>query len=128
MKNKKLWPLFLLLGISIVTLAQAPKKPVPPPATAPKSQEKLTSDYPTYTLSDLREPFVGIGGTDMIVVSDKDGKLMIKVTQDGKITYGPGYTPDAAARTFWEVLARYYPIVCEEQKPRQFSHPRPPSR
>jgi len=63
-------------------------------------------------------PTVAIAGSKILFVKDKDGNLMVNIDQQGKVTYGEKYKPDDAAKTFWEVLAKYYPVVCEQQKPK----------
>lgn len=40
-----------------------------------------------------------------------DGNLLVCVGRDGKVEYGSNYTPDEAARIFWEALGRYAPSV-----------------
>ena len=57
-------------------------------------------------------PSIGIGGSQIFFVKDEDGNLMVNIDQQGKVTYGEKYKPDDAAKTFWNVLAKYYPIVC----------------
>lgn len=65
-----------------------------------------------------RQPMVMIGGGNIIEIKDKDGKLMVLVSADGKITYGDDYPPAASARVFWEKLAEAYPVVCKaKEKP-----------
>ncbi len=56
------------------------------------------------------------GNLLMFIIADKDGNEMVKVTSNGDVSYGKGYTPDQAARTFWEVLAKYHPVVCGQHK------------
>lgn len=34
-------------------------------------------------------------------------RILVSVAKDGTLTYGPGYTPDEAARTFWECMAAH---------------------
>lgn len=38
-----------------------------------------------------------------------NGETMVEVWPDGRVDYGPNYTPDAAARTFWEAVASWLP-------------------
>lgn len=45
------------------------------------------------------------GGSDLISIFGKERKLLIRVNRDGTLEYGEGYTPDEAARLFWEALA-----------------------
>ena len=45
---------------------------------------------------------------------------MVSVKQDGKVVYGDGYKPGEPERTFWQLMADYYPAVCDariKQKP-----------
>ena len=38
--------------------------------------------------------------------------LMVELDfETGKLTYGPDYTPDEAARAFWEAFERFYPLA-----------------
>lgn len=39
-----------------------------------------------------------------ICIYGKDGTMLAAVKADGSIEYGPNYTPDEAARTFWEAM------------------------
>jgi hypothetical protein len=40
------------------------------------------------------------------VIFSTDGSVpLITIRQDGTLVYGPDYTPDTAARTFWEALS-----------------------
>ena len=38
--------------------------------------------------------------------------LVVEINDDGQVTFGEGYTPDAAAREFWSALASL-PVVRE---------------
>lgn len=42
-------------------------------------------------------------------IGKPDGELLIEITPGGRVVYGPNYTPDEAARTFWEAMATYVP-------------------
>lgn len=86
------------------------------------AQTKSTGDTVSSTLAiqpSPSQPMVMIGGDSRIIeVRDKSDKLMVLVSPDGKVTYGSDYLPDASARTFWEALAKDYPIVCKaKEKP-----------
>jgi hypothetical protein len=50
----------------------------------------------------------------LIEVRDKDGKQMVSISSDGKVTYGENYKADESAKTFWEALALTYPSVCKQ--------------
>jgi hypothetical protein len=34
---------------------------------------------------------------------------LVSINRDGTLTYGPNYTPDTAAKSFWEAMARHIP-------------------
>jgi len=40
------------------------------------------------------------------LVIGTSGRILLTIGPDGTLTYGPGYTPDEAAKMFWEALAR----------------------
>jgi len=40
-------------------------------------------------------------------------KMAVKVNSDGTIEYGESYTPDEAAKAFWEVVKLYHPYAQE---------------
>lgn len=37
------------------------------------------------------------------------GRMLVNLKADGSLEYGDGYTPDAAARVFWEAVASARP-------------------
>jgi hypothetical protein len=39
------------------------------------------------------------------------GKMMATLRPDGTVEFGPDYTPDAAARAFWEGVAEHNPLL-----------------
>ena len=43
-----------------------------------------------------------------LIISDH-GDLLVKVYFDGRLEFGPNYTPDKTARIFWEAMAGYAP-------------------
>jgi hypothetical protein len=44
-------------------------------------------------------------GTVLIINQPGTNDPMVSVHEDGTLTVGEGYTPDAAAREFWEAMA-----------------------
>lgn len=57
--------------------------------------------------------------TYAICICGKDNALLAGVRADGSIEYGPNYTPDEAARTFWEAIGTGWigflaPLVARE--------------
>ena len=46
----------------------------------------------------------------VFIIQGHDGKMMVSVGYDGTLTYGESYTPDAAAKTFWEAVGHTAPM------------------
>ena len=66
--------------------------------TGGKMQE-VSGNVLTLTPDETPEP--------LIVVDQKQtGELMVSIASDGKLTYGPNYKPDEAAKLFWETVAQ----------------------
>lgn len=55
-------------------------------------------DIPSWTSGSVS---IGAFGPPSIVISN-----LVTIKPDGTIVYGPNYTPDEAARVFWEALGR----------------------
>lgn len=48
-----------------------------------------------------------------ITITGEDGRTpLVTIHPDGTLDYGPGYTPDEAARCFWDALRRLAPARC----------------
>lgn len=66
------------------------------------------------------------GAPVTLIEITKNDKPIVTVLSDGSVIYGKGYTPDAAAKAFWEETAREYPSVCEaassKEKPDNAGH------
>jgi hypothetical protein len=41
-----------------------------------------------------------------LVVGTDGGRVLVRIGPDGTLTYGDDYTPDEAAKAFWEAMAR----------------------
>ena len=104
--------LFLILAATCF-LAQTWNHPqVEPPIYHDRMQTTTTG---TFTIiSPPPTSSIRIGGSQIIEINDKEGKLMVHIDQDGKVTYGTDYKADDAAKTFWETLAKAYPVICEK--------------
>ena len=50
--------------------------------------------------------------TYLLVIGDKRG-LLVSIKPDGTLEYGKDYTPDAAAKVFWEAMAAEAARVCK---------------
>jgi hypothetical protein len=48
-----------------------------------------------------------------IAILGEDGRTpLVTIHPSGELEYGPGYTPDEAARHFWDALRRIAPARC----------------
>ena len=54
----------------------------------------------------LREPLT----PNRFIIQNETGKPLVTFTNDGTVTFGEGYTPDAAARSFWHAMAQRNPL------------------
>lgn len=50
-----------------------------------------------------------------IQICTNDGEPLVSIKMDGTVEYGKGYTPDEAAKQFWEAMARW-PSMVEKQQ------------
>ena len=46
---------------------------------------------------------------DLISIYNPRGELLVAIQLDGQLTYGEAYTPDEAAQTFWQAVAKNRP-------------------
>ena len=69
----------------------------------------MTDNYIFYNPADFanieikQSPFA-------FTIQNHDGKMMVSVGYDGTLTYGDSYTPDAAAKIFWEAIGHTAPM------------------
>jgi hypothetical protein len=81
-------------------------------ATAAPAQEGLpaggTVSIPT---------FQGPVFLSIYVANDRDP--LVTIASDGRVILGAGYTPDEAARGFWEQISRVYPGMCTAPQSQQ---------
>lgn len=47
-----------------------------------------------------------------IIIASGDGGPLVTIHPNGELEYGPDYTPDEAARAFWDALRRLAPTRC----------------
>lgn len=47
-----------------------------------------------------------------ITIAGADGAPLVTIRPTGELEYGPGYTPDEAARAFWDALRYLAPARC----------------
>ena len=53
--------------------------------------------------------------TYVICIYNDNQELVVAVKPDGSVEFGPGYTTtEQAARDFWQILGRTYPIYVNE--------------
>jgi hypothetical protein len=75
------------------------------------SDEHALEGPPIWTLAD-QSVSVHTPAPPTIVIQGADRQPLVSIHPDGTLEYGPGYEPDAAARTFWDALRRYMPARC----------------
>lgn len=42
------------------------------------------------------------------------GKLVVEIKNDGTVRFGEGYTPDSAAKEFFEQIAKRWATACQK--------------
>jgi hypothetical protein len=47
-----------------------------------------------------------------IIISSENGTPLVTIHPNGTLEYGPGYSPDEAARRFWDAMRVYMPTRC----------------
>lgn len=47
-----------------------------------------------------------------ILINGENGTPLVTIHPSGELEYGPGYTPDEAARRFWDAMRHYMPAHC----------------
>src|SRR4051812_37678408 len=52
----------------------------------------------------LERRFAGAHPGDLVIATST-ARVLVRIHPDGQITYGPEYTPDEAAVTFWTAMA-----------------------
>lgn len=59
--------------------------------------------------------FMDITATQLLQIVGPYGEQLVTISlKDGKVMYGKNYTPDAAAKAFWDAIGTKYP--CETRK------------
>jgi hypothetical protein len=58
------------------------------------------------------EPVQIVQPPDTITINGEDGQPLVTIHSNGELEYGPNYTPDEAARTFWDALRHLAPARC----------------
>jgi hypothetical protein len=68
----------------------------------------------TYTgvFTSLASPYVSA-----LTISDDKGKLVVEISMDGSVKFGPGFTAQTAAKEFWTQISKAYPEVCVRRAP-----------
>jgi hypothetical protein len=61
--------------------------------------------------SDAVASFV-IAPPNIVILSEDNRTPLVTIHPSGELEYGPGYTPDEAARRFWDALRRLAPARC----------------
>jgi hypothetical protein len=93
-----------------------------PTLTANVSVDFMQSDVSTLFIENHPGPTVEIiyhdstGVSGFIRIKDKDGKLLLEVSNDGTVKMADGRTPDEAAQAFWKAMVTAFPKTCENVK------------
>ncbi|MEV5451630.1 hypothetical protein [Streptomyces sp. NPDC052535] len=66
-------------------------------------------DADLYAFTAMRVP------PSRLVIDGAHGPLVTIHLDDGRLEYGPGYTPDEAARRFWDAVRKHTPELKEGQ-------------
>jgi hypothetical protein len=72
----------------------------------PDEEPRLCFDGPVEEITLLSPP------PPNITILGEDGRPLVTIRPSGELEYGPGYTPDEAARRFWEAMRRLAPARC----------------
>lgn len=67
----------------------------------------LSITQPQHKLTFVADP----GPTATFVICGSGNTRLVTIYPDGRVEYGPDYTPDEAARIFWEAMAAYAPTT-----------------
>lgn len=52
-------------------------------------------------------PTYNIAQSNILTINAPNGELLVSINNEGQITYGLHYTPDAAAIAFWAAMAKW---------------------
>ncbi|MFJ4926815.1 hypothetical protein [Streptomyces sp. NPDC088736] len=75
----------------------------------PRTEEHLLHGALTVHAAELQSVTLAPPRDDIQILGD--GVPLVTIHPDGTLTYGPGYTPDEAARRFWDALRHLAPAT-----------------
>lgn len=88
--------------------AQAPVPTVPPITLDPSGITYNRDVFPAGSTVLLGN----VSTANLLEIDGPSGEMLVKITfEDRKLTYGKNYTPDAAAKAFWDAIATKYPCA-----------------
>ena len=94
-------------GGTVVPGAQVPA-PTVPPMTLDTSGGTTWNSFPMGSVVLLSN----VSTANLMEIGGPNGELLVKIGfEDGKVTYGKTYTPDAAAKAFWDAIGTKYPCA-----------------
>jgi len=76
------------------------------PIRCPHEAPQLLITGPSETFQ-LAEP-----SRNIVILGEDNRTPLVTIQPSGALEYGPGYTPDEAARRFWDALRRIAPARC----------------
>lgn len=72
----------------------------------------MTEDIGRWTLPADTETVVLRAPESNLVINGADGQALVTIRPSGELEYGADYTPDEAARRFWDALRHLMPAPC----------------
>ena len=76
------------------------------PVLCPHQASAWTISEPVQTLQLVQPP------QNIVILGADNRTPLVTIHPTGELEYGPGYTPDEAARRFWDALRRIAPARC----------------
>ena len=79
--------------------------------SSPRIQEDGAMTDESFSLYTTTQSRIALStmGQPVIYIHGETGTALVTIHQDGRLEYGEGYTPDEAARIFWEAIAHMAP-------------------
>lgn len=91
-------------ALIFLLLANAPALPEPDPPAAIFDVAGTVSDFT-----------VAVNSPRTLQINATSGEMLVTIQlKDGAISYGKSYTPDAAAKIFWQALGKE--VICQQRE------------
>jgi DNA-directed RNA polymerase subunit RPC12/RpoP len=76
------------------------------PIRCPHKASQLFITGPSETFQFAEPP------RNIVILGEDNRTPLVTIHPSGELEYGPGYTPDEAARRFWDAMRRLAPARC----------------